>query len=125
MCRALPVGIPGGEPKAPAAIRPRPMAGSGSERPGAERLIAQDGPPGTAVELIYLLARVDVGRLEEVVHRLGEIREVAEVQAVTGPYDVIVKVEAERIPTALDVVVQRIRRIPGVLATETLVAVGR
>jgi len=77
------------------------------------------------MELIYLLARVDVGRLEEVVHRLREIREVADVQAVTGPYDVIVKVEAERIPTALDVVLQRIRRIPGVLATETLVAVGR
>ncbi len=77
------------------------------------------------MELIYLLARVDVGRLEEVVHRLREIREVADVQAVTGAYDVIVKVEAERIPTAFGVVLQRIRRIPGVLATETLVAVGR
>ncbi|MHB1932622.1 MAG: Lrp/AsnC ligand binding domain-containing protein [Thermoplasmata archaeon] len=77
------------------------------------------------MELIYLLARVDVGRLEEVVHRLREIREVADVQAVTGPYDVIVKLEAERIPTALDIVLQRVRRIPGVLATETLVAVGR
>ncbi len=77
------------------------------------------------MELIYLLARVDVGRLEEVVHRLREIREVADVQAVTGPYDVIVKLEAERIPTALDIVLQRVRRIPGVLATETLLAVGR
>jgi len=76
------------------------------------------------VELIYLLARTDVGRLEDVVRRLQEIPEVAEVQAVTGPYDVVVKVEAEQIPMALEVVLQRIRRIPGVVATETLVAVG-
>jgi DNA-binding Lrp family transcriptional regulator len=49
---------------------------------------------------------------------------VAEVQAVTGPFDLIVKVEAPHINQALDTVVHRIRKIPGIKSTETLVTVA-
>lgn len=76
------------------------------------------------METLYLLAEVDVGRLDEVMRRVREEPHVSEVEAVTGPFDLIIKLEAPHINTALDVVMQRIRRIPGIKATETLITVG-
>ncbi|MGI0131099.1 MAG: Lrp/AsnC family transcriptional regulator [Thermoplasmata archaeon] len=76
------------------------------------------------METLYLLVEVEVGRLEEVLRRMKGVPGVAEVQAVTGPFDLIVKVEAPHINEALDTVVHKIRRIPGIKSTETLVTVG-
>jgi DNA-binding Lrp family transcriptional regulator len=76
------------------------------------------------METLYLLVETDVGRLEEVMRRLKVVANVVEVEAVTGPFDLIVKVQAEHINTALDIVVNRIRKVPGIKGTETLVTVG-
>jgi len=75
------------------------------------------------METIYLLCETDVGKLDDVMKRLRTVPGVTEVQAVTGPFDLIVKVQAPHINQALDVVVHKIRKIPGVKATETLVTV--
>ena len=45
-------------------------------------------------------------------------------EAVTGPFDLIVKIQAEHINEALDVVAHRIRKVPGIKGTETLVTVS-
>ncbi len=76
------------------------------------------------METLYLLVETELGKLDEVVRRLRAVSEVTEVEAVTGPFDVIVKVQAPQINQALDVVVHKIRRIPGIKATETLVTVS-
>ncbi len=76
------------------------------------------------METIYLLCETDVGKLDDVLKRLKAVTGVAEVQAVTGPFDLIVKVQAPHINQALDVVVHKIRKIPGIKATETLVTVA-
>jgi DNA-binding Lrp family transcriptional regulator len=76
------------------------------------------------VETLFLLVEVEVGRLDEVLRRMKATPGVAEVQAVTGPFDLIVKVQAPHINDALDTVVHKIRRIPGLKSTETLVTVG-
>jgi DNA-binding Lrp family transcriptional regulator len=76
------------------------------------------------METIYLLAETEVGRLEEVIRKMRTIPGVAEVQAVTGPFDLIVKVEAPHINAALDTVVHKIRKVPGIKSTETLVTVA-
>jgi DNA-binding Lrp family transcriptional regulator len=76
------------------------------------------------MEIVYLLVVTEVGHLDEVVRRLRAIPEVSEVQAVTGPFDLIVKVEAPHINAALDTVVHKIRRVPGIKSTETLVTVA-
>ncbi|MGI0053088.1 MAG: Lrp/AsnC ligand binding domain-containing protein [Thermoplasmata archaeon] len=76
------------------------------------------------LETIYLLAETEVGRLEEVLRRIRAIPEVTEVDAVAGPFDLIVKVQATQINRALDVVVHRIRKVPGIRRTETLVTIG-
>jgi DNA-binding Lrp family transcriptional regulator len=76
------------------------------------------------METLYLLVETEVGRLDDVVRRVRAIAGVAEVQAVTGPFDLIVKVEAPQINQALDIVVHKIRRVPGIKSTETLVTVS-
>jgi DNA-binding Lrp family transcriptional regulator len=76
------------------------------------------------VETIFLLVETEVGRLEDVLRRVRAIPEVAEVEAVTGPFDLIVKIQAPHINHALDVVLHRVRRIPGIKGTETLVTVS-
>lgn len=76
------------------------------------------------METLYLLVETEVGRLEDVLKRLRAIPSVTEVQAVTGPFDLIVKVEAPLINVALDTVVHKIRKVPGIKSTETLVAVA-
>jgi len=76
------------------------------------------------METLYLLVETDVGRLEEVLKRLQGVPGVTEVQAVTGPFDLIVKVQAPHINAALDTVVHRIRKVPGIKSTETLVTVS-
>ncbi len=76
------------------------------------------------METLYLLVETELGRLEEVARRVRAIPSVVEVQGVTGPFDLIVKVQAEHINAALDIVMSRIRRVPGIKRTETLVTVS-
>jgi DNA-binding Lrp family transcriptional regulator len=76
------------------------------------------------METLYLLVETDVGRLADVMGQLKAIPHVVEVEAVTGPFDLIVKVQADHINAALDTVVSKIRRVPGIKGTETLVTVG-
>ena len=76
------------------------------------------------METLFLLVETEVGRLEDVLKRLRAVPGVTEVQAVTGPFDVIVKVQAAHINAALDTVIHRIRKIPGIKSTETLVTVA-
>jgi DNA-binding Lrp family transcriptional regulator len=76
------------------------------------------------MEIVYLLVETEVGKLDEVIRRLKVIPSITEVQAVTGPFDLIVKVEAPHINAALDTVVHKIRRVPGIKSTETLVTVA-
>ncbi|HTT73726.1 MAG TPA: Lrp/AsnC ligand binding domain-containing protein [Thermoplasmata archaeon] len=75
------------------------------------------------METLFLLVETEVGRLDDVLRRIRAVPSVTEVHSVTGPFDLIVKLESEHINTALDTVVHRIRRIPGIKATETLVTV--
>jgi DNA-binding Lrp family transcriptional regulator len=75
------------------------------------------------VETLFLLVETEMGRLDDVMKRLRALPSVTEVHSVTGPFDLIVKIEAPHINTALDTVVHKIRRIPGIKSTETLVTV--
>ncbi|HEV8049601.1 MAG TPA: Lrp/AsnC ligand binding domain-containing protein [Thermoplasmata archaeon] len=76
------------------------------------------------METLYLLVETEVGRLEDVLKRLKSVPNVVEVEAVTGPFDLIVKVQADHINTALDIVMTKIRKVPGIKGTETLVTVS-
>ncbi|MCI4322652.1 MAG: Lrp/AsnC ligand binding domain-containing protein [Thermoplasmata archaeon] len=76
------------------------------------------------METVYLLIETELGRLEEVAGRLKAIPTVTEVDAVTGPFDLIVKIQARHVNEALDIVLHKVRKVPGIKSTETLVTMG-
>ena len=76
------------------------------------------------METLYLLVETEIGKLEEVLKRVRQVPHVVEVEAVTGPFDLIVKIQAGHVNEALDIVLHRVRRIPGIKGTETLVTVN-
>jgi len=75
------------------------------------------------METVYVLVKTDPGLLESVMSELKNMPQVSEISAVTGAYDIIVKVSGDYITDALGIVVRDIRKIAGVVSTETLITV--
>jgi DNA-binding Lrp family transcriptional regulator len=70
------------------------------------------------VEAIVLV-QVKVGRSSAVAEAVGEIGGVIEAYVVTGPYDVIVRVEADNLDELGQLVASRIQAVKGVSRTLT------
>jgi len=75
------------------------------------------------LEYVYVLIETDPGQLEDVIAQIKRIDSVAECTAVTGRYDILVKIQSKDLPSALRFVVKDIRHIQGIKDTETLVCV--
>ncbi len=71
----------------------------------------------------YILILVETGKEYEVAEEIKRIEGVEDVLITYGIYDIVVKVETESLEK-LNEIVTRIRRIPGVRQTTTLVGVG-
>jgi DNA-binding Lrp family transcriptional regulator len=71
----------------------------------------------------FVLIETSVGKTKEVVISLQGVSEVSSVDAVTGPYDIIVVVEAEDLSSVGDVVTGRIHTVAGIVRTVTCLAV--
>jgi len=76
------------------------------------------------MEKIFVLVTVEPKSLESVYSALCAIDDVDKVDMVTGPFDLILQIEGEFITDALSVVVRKVRRLEGVISTETLVVVS-
>jgi len=68
----------------------------------------------------FVLIGVEPQHEREVQARLMKVEEVVELYPLFGEYDLIAKVEAETYDRIGEVVVSKIRTIPGVRATKTL-----
>jgi DNA-binding Lrp family transcriptional regulator len=75
------------------------------------------------MDKLYVLIKVEPGHIEEILGSVSQKKFVKEAAAVTGSYDVIVKLEGESITQIISTVVNDIHRITGITSTETLVAV--
>ena len=62
----------------------------------------------------YILVQTEVGKAAEVAIRIGELQGVAQAEDVTGPYDVIVRAEAENVDDLGRLVVAKIQSVPGI-----------
>jgi DNA-binding Lrp family transcriptional regulator len=71
--------------------------------------------------LAYVLIGVEIGAGEEVLRELQGMPEVKESYGVYGVYDIIVKVEANDMPSLKDVISSKIRRIDRVRNTVTMI----
>ena len=67
----------------------------------------------------YILIQTDVGKSSGVCEGIGRIDGVLSAEEVTGPYDVIVKAEAESLDTLGKNVVSRIQLVEGITRTLT------
>ncbi len=72
----------------------------------------------------FVLIETGVGKTRDVVAIVRGVSEVASVDAVTGPYDIIAILEAPDLSAVGDVVTGRIHTVPGVVRTVTCLAVS-
>ena len=68
----------------------------------------------------YVLLSVKTGYEYDVLEKIDEMEDVADASIIFGEYDIIVKIEVDNIGK-LDSIVMKIRKIPGVERTSTLI----
>ena len=71
----------------------------------------------------YILIQTEVGKAAEVAKNVGAIDGVKTSEDVTGPYDVIVRAEAETMDDLGRMVVSRVQMIEGITRTLTCTVV--
>jgi DNA-binding Lrp family transcriptional regulator len=67
----------------------------------------------------YILIQTEVGKAAQVAKDIIDITGVQQAQAVTGPYDVIVRAEARNIDELGQLVVARVQAVAGITRTLT------
>lgn len=67
----------------------------------------------------YILIQTEVGKAADVAQKIAEIPGVIQAEDVTGPYDVIVRAEAENVDDLGKMVVARIQAVDGITRTLT------
>jgi DNA-binding Lrp family transcriptional regulator len=67
----------------------------------------------------YILVQTEVGKAAEVARRIGAIQGVTLAEDVTGPYDVIVRAEANNVDDLGRLVVAQIQGVTGITRTLT------
>jgi DNA-binding Lrp family transcriptional regulator len=67
----------------------------------------------------YILVQTEVGKAAEFTVRINELSGVTQAEDVTGPYDVIVRAEAENVDDLGRLVVAKIQAVPGITRTLT------
>ncbi len=71
----------------------------------------------------YILIQTEVGRAAAVATAIGQIAGVLQAEDVTGPYDVIARVEADDVDELGKLVVARIQDVGGITRTLTCTVV--
>ena len=72
----------------------------------------------------YVLIETAVGKSRDVAAQLSAVDGVQNVDAVTGPYDIIAVVEATDLNSVGDLVTSNIHTISGIVRTVTCLSVG-
>jgi DNA-binding Lrp family transcriptional regulator len=67
----------------------------------------------------YILIQTEVGKARDVAIAIRDIAGVVRVDAVTGPYDVVVLAEASGVDELGKMIVSRIQLVPGITRTLT------
>jgi DNA-binding Lrp family transcriptional regulator len=67
----------------------------------------------------YILVQTEVGKAADVAARIAQISGVTQAEDVTGPYDVIVRAQAENVDDLGRLVVAQIQSVDGITRTLT------
>src|SRR2546427_794208 len=102
----------------PAAARPRPDRGT-PLRPRRYHASPREPQGGWMAVSAYVLIQTEVGKAAQVAQEVANIDGVVSAEDVTGPYDVIVRAEAESVDELGKMVVSRVQLIDGITRTLT------
>ena len=72
----------------------------------------------------YVLVETAVGRVSGIAAALREMPGLVSVDSVTGPYDVIIVLEAESLAEVAELVTEHVHTVGGVVRTVTCLAVS-
>ena len=72
----------------------------------------------------YVLVETAVGRVSSISAALRGMPGLVSVDSVTGPYDIIIVLEAESLPEVAELVTEHVHTIGGVVRTVTCLAVS-
>jgi DNA-binding Lrp family transcriptional regulator len=67
----------------------------------------------------YILVQTEVGKAADVAAHIGKITGITQAEGVTGPYDVIVRAQAENVDELGKLVTTYIQSVPGITRTLT------
>ncbi|HEX5205749.1 Lrp/AsnC ligand binding domain-containing protein [Actinoplanes sp. CA-142083] len=67
----------------------------------------------------YILIQTEVGKAHDVAVSIGKIPGVIRVDAVTGPYDVVVLAEAHTVDDLGGLIVSKVQNVSGIMRTLT------
>ncbi|RZN50488.1 Lrp/AsnC family transcriptional regulator [archaeon] len=71
----------------------------------------------------YVLVTVGIGKVHDVVEELKSLDCVKYIDAVTGPYDVITRIQARDLGELTKTVIQQLHKIDGVIDTTTAIVI--
>jgi len=71
----------------------------------------------------YVLINCELGSEEAVITQLKSIEGVGEVHGTFGAYDILVKIESDRVETLREVITWKIRKIERIRSTLTLMGI--
>src|SRR5262249_36922941 len=96
-----------------------PSSGVASIRAGAIACALVHGEEADPMVHAYVLIQTEVGKAAAVAAEVRSVPGVTEAEDVTGPYDVIVRAEAETVDDLGKLVVARIQSVEGITRTLT------
>ena len=73
--------------------------------------------------IAYVLVNCDLGSEEAVISELKSIEGVKDVHGTFGAYDILAKVESDQVEALREVITWKIRRIPKIRSTLTLMGI--
>ncbi len=71
----------------------------------------------------YILVNCTVGTEENIINEISKISDVKEVRGTYGVHDIFVKVRSDNTETLNHTITSKIRRVPGITSTVTLVVI--
>jgi DNA-binding Lrp family transcriptional regulator len=75
------------------------------------------------VPTAYILVNCALGSEEKIINEIAKLSDVKEVRGTYGVHDIFVKVKSDNTETMNHTVTNKIRKVPGIISTVTLVVI--
>jgi DNA-binding Lrp family transcriptional regulator len=66
--------------------------------------------------VVFMLIEVETGKIHDILEKLKVVEGIKEIYAITGPYDIIAKVQAKDMETVKGIV-EKMHSVPGIVRT--------